>query len=151
MLHSDKPEGEKKPLLVYEHKLRSRYAETDQMGYVYHGRFLEYFEEARTEMIREAGVSYKALEDAGVMLPVMHVSLDYKRPAFYDELLTIRVKIFDEPATRLYTHYEVVGTDAKVKITGLVVLCFVDFKTRRPCPPPDFFVEGMKSFMESNG
>ncbi len=145
------PKERREPLLVYEHQLRSRYAETDQMGYVYHGRFLEYFEEARTEMIREAGVSYKALEDAGVMLPVMHVSLDYKRPAFYDELLTIRVKIYDEPATRLFTHYEVVGTDNKVKITGLVVLCFVDFKTRRPCPPPDLFVAGMKSFMESHG
>jgi len=140
----------KHPLLTFDHALRSRYAETDKMGYVYHSRFLEYFEVARSEMIRQAGVSYKSLEDAGVMLPVMHAELDYKRPAFYDELLTIRVKLFDEPATRLFTHYEVLSAEGKLKVTGLIVLCFVDIKTRRPCPPPDFFTDGMKKFMEAN-
>jgi acyl-CoA thioester hydrolase len=141
-------EDGRKPLLVYEHKLRSRYAETDQMGYVYHGRFLEYFEEARTEMIRKAGVSYKKLEEAGVMLPVMHVSVDYRRPVYYDELMTVRVLIYDEPSTRLRTHYEVLSESGKVKLEGKVVLCFVDTATRRPCNPPDFFVSGMKAFME---
>ncbi|AXJ00774.1 acyl-CoA thioester hydrolase [Cyclonatronum proteinivorum] len=135
------------PLYTYELKLRSRYAETDKMGYVYHGRFLEYFEQARTEMIREAGISYLNLEEMGVMLPVAHVSIDYMRPVFYDELITIRVLIFDPPSTRLNTWYEVVGEDGKTRLTAHVVLVFVSEETRRPCPPPAAFLEGMKAVM----
>lgn len=135
------------PLYVYELKLRSRYAETDKMGYVYHSRYLEYFEQARTEMIREAGISYLSLEEMGVMLPVAHVSVDFKRPVFYDELITIRVLIFDEPSTRLNTWYEVLGEDGKTRLTGHVVLVFVSEETRRPCPPPAAFLEGMKAVM----
>lgn len=147
-MKSDPFTEKKEPLYVYELKLRSRYAETDKMGYVYHGRFLEYFEQARTEMIREAGISYLNMEEMGVMLPVAHVSIDYKRPVFYDELITIRVLIFEEPSTRLNTWYEVVGEDGKTRLTAHVVLVFVSEENRRPCPPPAAFTEGMLSLMQ---
>lgn len=69
---------DREPLIEYTHKLRSRYGETDKMGYVYYGRYLEYFEVARTEMIRSFGLSYRELEENGVMLPVIHSELEYK-------------------------------------------------------------------------
>ena len=70
------------PIHSFEYRLRSRYSETDKMGYVYYGRYLEYFEEARTEMIRSLGMSYDAMEDEGIMLPVVHSEIDYKQPLF---------------------------------------------------------------------
>jgi len=136
-------------LFTYDLKLRSRYSETDQMGYVYHGRMLEYFEQARTEMIRDAGVSYKALEDSGVMLPVSRVEINYKRPVFYDELITVRVKIYDKPSTRLHTYYEVLSESGKVKVTGEVMLVFVDRETRRPCEPPQIFIDGIEKLIRT--
>jgi acyl-CoA thioester hydrolase len=78
------------PILSFEHRLRSRYSETDKMGYVYYGRYLEYFEEARTEMIRSMGVRYSTMEKDGIMLPVIHSEIDYKHPLYYDEEILIR-------------------------------------------------------------
>src|SRR6056297_145187 len=98
---------DKKPLSSYTHILRSRYGETDQMGYVYYGRYLEYFEESRTEMIRSLGFPYTKLEENGVMLPVIHTEVDYKAPVFYDELMRIKVLLFDIPTVKLETYYHV--------------------------------------------
>ena len=86
---------DKEPLIKYSHKLRSRYGETDKMGYVYYGRYLEYFEVARTEMIRSFGFSYRELEDKGVMLPVIHSELEYKQPIHYDVEMEIKVMVYD--------------------------------------------------------
>ncbi len=144
-----KDKAEKPLLYAFDIKLRSRYAETDRMGYVYHGRVLEYFEQARTEMIREAGISYKSLEDSGVMLPVSHVSIDFKRPIFYDELTTIRVKLYEQAGTRLNTYYDILSEDGKIKATGHVVLVFVDFETRKPCDPPEVFTRGIQNMIKS--
>lgn len=139
------------PLYTYTHPMRTRYAETDQMGYIYHGKFLEYFEVARTEMIRDLGFSYKDLEELGVMLPVINVELNYKRPVFYDELMNIRVSIYDRPDTRLYVYYDVLSADGKTKVEARVVLCFVDQQTRRPCPPPDLFSQRMNAAIDASG
>lgn len=134
-----------RPLIRYRHALRSRYGETDKMGYVYYGRYLEYFEEARTEMIRDAGLPYSELEEKGYMLPVVHAELDYKQPIFYDELMYIDVLVYEEPGVKLDTRYEVrTENDEKVKISGQVILCFVDVETRRPCRAPQFFLDGLR-------
>lgn len=132
---------EKDPVLIYTHPLRSRYGETDQMGYVYYGRYLEYFEVARTEMIRSLGFSYKKLEDEGIMLPVIYSQIEYKSPIFYDEEMKIEVSVFDKPLVRLETFYRIY-TDRKEEphVLGQVNLCFTDSKTRRPCKAPDYFL-----------
>ena len=70
-------------------KIRVRYAETDQMGYVYYGNYAQFFEVGRVEWLRSLGVSYKSLEDSGVMLPVINLNVQYIKPAKYDDLLTI--------------------------------------------------------------
>lgn len=135
------------PILIFEYPIRSRYAETDQMGYVYHGRYLEYFETTRTEFIRKAGITYKSLEDSGIMMPVMNASLEFIRPVFYDEVVTVRLIIYELPTVRLKTHYEIIGSDGTLRVRGDVMLCFIDSKTRRPCRPPEVFTQGIKSFI----
>ena len=125
---------DKKPLIEYTHKLRSRYGETDKMGYVYYGRYLEYFEVARTEMIRGFGLSYRELEENGVMLPVIHSELEYKIPVHYDVEMEIKVMVFDIPQVRLQTFYEVRTQAQKIPhVLGEVSLCFMDSESRRPC------------------
>ncbi len=132
---------DKKPLIEYTHTLRSRYGETDKMGYVYYGRYLEYFEVARTEMIRSFGLSYRELEDEGVMLPVIHSELDYKLPVYYDVEMKIKVLVFDVPAVRLQTFYEVATTESdKIHVIGEVTLCFMDSEIRRPRRAPAEFL-----------
>lgn len=137
------------PILTYEHRLRSRYGETDRMGYVYYGRYLDYFEEARTEMIRDLGFPYKKMEEEGVMLPVVNAALEYKSPVHYDEEMDIKVKIFELPMVRLYTYYEVyTGKSGKPHVLGKVTLAFSDAQTRRPCRAPDNFLRRLESMPE---
>jgi acyl-CoA thioester hydrolase len=137
---------DKKPIVEYTHTLRSRYGETDRMGYVYYGRYLEYFEVARTEMIRSYGLSYRELEESGVMLPVIHSEVEYKAPILYDEEMHVKVMVFEVPAVRLQTFYEVTtpASDA-VHVYGEVSLCFMDAETRRPRRAPASFTEPMQS------
>src|SRR5690625_6297924 len=92
---------DKEPIYSYTYTLRSRYGETDQMGYVYYGRYLDYFEVARTEMIRDLGVSYSKLEEEGIMLPVIYAQISYKSPIYYDEEMNITVLLFSTPRGKL--------------------------------------------------
>lgn len=129
------------PIYSYTHTLRSRYGETDQMGYVYYGRYLDYFEVARTEMIRSLGVSYSKLEEDGFMLPVIYTQLSYKNPIFYDEEINIEVLIFRQPKIKLETFYKIrTSRGAVPRASGQVNLCFVDKETRKPCMGPDYFL-----------
>lgn len=137
---------DKNPIIKYTHTLRSRYGETDRMGYVYYGRYLEYFEVARTEMIRSYGLSYRELEESGVMLPVIHSELEYKAPILYDEKMFVTVKVFEVPTVRLQTFYEVTTPQSdKVHVYGEVSLCFLDAETRRPCRAPKSFINGLRN------
>ncbi len=130
------------PLITYRHQLRSRYGETDQMGYVYYGRYLEYFEVARTEMIRSLGVPYSRLENDGIMLPVVYSQVAYKSPIFYDELMDIEVMLFEKPSVRLETYYRVLtGRQTKPHVLGHVTLCFTKSENRKPCRAPAYFTE----------
>ncbi|GAB5407824.1 MAG: thioesterase family protein [Balneolaceae bacterium] len=141
---------EKNPLIEFDYVLRSRYGETDKMGYVYYGRYLEYFEVARTEMIRSYGLSYRKMEDEGVMLPVIHAELEYKSPVFYDEEIIIKVLVFDSPGVRLKTFYKVIAKERDTLcVLGEVSLCFMDDKTRRPTRAPKYFLDQFKKEISS--
>lgn len=134
------------PLLSFKHELRSRYSETDKMGFVYHSKFLEYFEVARVEMIRSYGIDYKAMEDGGIMLPVKDVQLEFRSPVFYDEPIEIEVLVFEEPSIRLKTYYKVSSKNRELYcVFGLVTLFFMRESDKRPCRAPDYFVEHFKS------
>ena len=134
-----------KPLFTYTHRLRSRYSETDQMGYVYYGRYPEFFEEARTEMLRAMNLSYRELEESGVMLPVVSMEIDYKQPVFYDEEMSIHVMVYKRPAIKLETFYGIHTTrQVKPHVKGRVTLCFVDSETRKPMKAPGAFLDALE-------
>ena len=129
--------------------MRSRYGETDRMGYVYYGRYLEYFEAARTELIRSCGFTYREMEEAGVMLPVIHSEIEYKTPVLYDEQMHIKVMIFERPQVRLQTFYEVrTQSSDSVHAFGEVTLVFMDSESRRPRKAPDEFLNGIEQLIK---
>ncbi len=111
------------------------------MGVVYHTHYLDYFEMARTEALRERGVVYKTLEENGVMMPVIDLSVRYKRPALYDDLLHIKSVVAETPRTRIRIDYEVRRAgETAVLATGHVTLCFIDAVNKRPTVAPPSLV-----------
>src|SRR3954462_7997031 len=98
-------------MLSHEIQVRVRYSETDQMSYVYYGNYAVYLEVARVETFRKIGFSYKALEEAGVMMPVLEYKTKYIRPARYDDLLTIKVMVKTNPGVRIHFEYEIYNED----------------------------------------
>ena len=114
-----------------------RYAETDQMGYVYYGNYAQYFEVGRVEALRQMGLSYRFFEESGVMMPVLDLSCKFIKPAHYDDLLTIRTSIKEMPGTRIHFEYEVLR-DETLLVKGSTTLVFINMKTKRPqaCPEP---------------
>ena len=126
------------PAPPYVHQHRVRYRECDRMGVVYHSHYLDYFEAARTEALRSTGISYRELEDSGVIMPVVDLGVTYRRPAHYDDLLAITCYFPEPPTTRLVTSYEVRRDgDDEVLVTGRVTLCFVDSERGRPVEAPE--------------
>jgi acyl-CoA thioester hydrolase len=123
-------------MITNEIKVRVRYAETDQMGYVYYGNYAIYFEVARVEMLRSIGFSYKKLEDDGIMLPVLDFSIRYMKPAFYDDLLTIRTTIPEIPRARIRFSYETFNESGILLNKAETTLVFIDRKTNRPTAMP---------------
>ncbi len=132
-------------MFINEVQLRVRYAETDQMGYVYYGNYATYFEVARVETIRALGFSYKELEDSGVMLPVLDMKTKYIRPAKYDDLLTIKVIINQMPTTRFHFTYEVYNEQKTLLNVAETTLVFVDMKSGRPRMAPDNILKSIES------
>ena len=93
-------------MYITETRIRTRYSETDQMGYVYYGNYALYFEVARVEAMRDLGMSYRELEQRGIMLPVVSFNIEYLKPALYDENLNIITKIIELPSVRIKFDYE---------------------------------------------
>ncbi len=124
--------------LPFEHQstLRVRYAETDRMGIVWHGNYVQYFEAARTEALRACGASYRAMEEQGVMMPVVEIGVSYHRPAYYDDLLTVNVRLEKPPGARMRFEYVLYNEAGKTLAEGFTVLAFIDAQTRRPRRPP---------------
>jgi acyl-CoA thioester hydrolase len=93
-------------MFIFETKLRVRYADTDQMGYMYYGNYAAFYEVARTEMLRSLGMTYKSMEQDGVMMPVLEMKTKYIKPAMYDEEITVKVIIKENPKIRITFNYE---------------------------------------------
>jgi len=126
--------------------MRVRYAETDQMGYVYYGNYATYFEVARVELLRSLGFTYKKLEEEGVILPVLDFSIKYIRPAYYDDLLTIKTIIKEIPSARIRFNYETLNEKNELLNVADTTLVFVDKKSGRPGPPPLDLMEAIGKF-----
>jgi acyl-CoA thioester hydrolase len=130
----------------HETKVRVRYGETDQMGYCYYGNYAQYFEVGRVEALRAFGMSYKELENQGIMLPVSEFSVKYLAPAFYDEELTIITKITEISGARIHFDYEIKNEHEKTISKAHTILVFVSKNNMRPISPPENFVRLMLQF-----
>lgn len=133
-------------MFAHETTIRTRYAETDQMGYVYYGNYASFYEVARTEMLRSTGITYRELEEMGVMLPVTDLTCKYMQPARYDDLITVKTYIRERPNVRIKFEYEVFNEDGLLLNTGSTQLVFVDMKRNRPCKAPQIFQEKMDPY-----
>ena len=139
---------DKDPIFSHTVYIRSRYGETDKMGYLYHARFIDYFDVARTEMIRLGEIDYKKLEDSGIIMPVLDVRVRYFEPVTYDEEVAILVHVYEWPQTRLHTHYKVTGSEGSLKAYGRVSLCFVNENTRKPVRAPKPLLDAMRRHVQ---
>ena len=128
-------------MFTAETTVRVRYAETDQMGYVYYGNYAMYYEVARVETLRNLGLAYKALEDRGVMMPVLECHSKYLMPAKYDELLTIKVSIPKLPGVKILFLYEIYNENKQLINEGETTLVFVNKSNGRPCRIPEVMKE----------
>jgi acyl-CoA thioester hydrolase len=128
----------------FDHKIRVRYGETDTMGVVYHGNYPLYYEEARTEMLRAAGLPYIELEQQGVMMPVRDMSITYLQPAYYDDLLTVRVMLAQPPTVRVAFTYQIFNQHGLLINEAAVTLVFVNAQTRKPCRAPQLMLDLME-------
>ena len=128
----------------FETKLRVRYGETDQMGFAYYGVYAQYYEVGRVELLRSIGISYKNIEAMGFALPVVNLNINYKKPAFYDDKLTIETIIRAIPSVKIIFDYKTFNEDGDLLNTGEVTLVFINKKTRKPCPAPDVIINKLK-------
>ena len=129
----------------HEIKVRVRYSETDQMGVVYHGNYAQYFEMGRVDWLRNMGISYKWMEENGIMLPVVSLTMNYKKPARYDDELTIKTTMIRLSAVKIEFDYEIHNEKNELLTTGYSVLVFVDMKTGRPTSPPNYILDLLES------
>ncbi|WP_223033233.1 acyl-CoA thioesterase [Hanstruepera marina] len=121
--------------------IRVRYGETDQMGVVHHGNYALYMEMGRTEWLRKKGISYKQMEDDGVMLPVISMSLKFKKSALYDEVIKVKTSLSKRPSVKIEFDYEIYNELGELLVTANTVLAFINMETKRPMKCPDYILE----------
>ena len=121
-------------------EIKVRYCETDQMGLVHHGSYINYFEEARIAWISNLGFSYSEMEKSGIILPVSKLNVSYLRPAYFDDDLLVSVEIAELPTSRLIFNYTI-KKEEEVIVTGTTVLAFLNKETKKPVRCPDYMLE----------
>lgn len=134
---------------MYTHRFqkRVRYAETDQMGYLYYGNYATYYEIGRVEMLRSLGLTYKAMEEEqGIIMPVMNLDIRFIRPGKYDELLTIETTLQDLPGRDIIFHMRIFNEQDELMNGGKVRLCFVDQQSNQRVNAPDYLVDALKPY-----
>jgi len=134
-------------MIRHQTKVRVRYPDTDKMGVVYHGVYVEYFETGRTEMMRDFGMSYASIEENGVMFPVLDVYVKMMRPARYDDLLTITSTMSIPTGARMKIEYEIHCNGERI-VTGFSSHAFTTVDTMRPVRPPKAFLEMLERAAE---
>ena len=121
-------------------EIKVRYCETDQMGLVHHGSYINYFEEARIAWISNLGFSYSEMEKSGIILPVSKLNVIYLRPAYFDDDLLVSVELAELPTSRLIFNYTI-KKEEEVIVTGTTVLAFLNKETKKPVKCPDYMLE----------
>jgi len=128
--------------------IRVRYSETDQMQYVYYGNYAAYYEVGRVEALRQLGLSYKDLEDSGIIMPVIESHSYYLKPAKYDELITIKVTISQLPLVKIKFDYVMFAEDGAKLHTGDTILVFISKETNKPVRAPEAMIKLLKPYFD---
>lgn len=128
-------------------QVRVRYGETDQMGYLYYGYYALYYEVGRAEAIRQLGFTYKALEEMGVMMPVVDLHAQYLRPALYDDLITVKTILRELPdGAKIKFHSELYNEQQQLLNKGVTTLVFYDPKAKQKVNMPEELMQRLQSF-----
>lgn len=135
-------------MLEHTTKIRVRYGETDQMGYMYYGNYAEFFEVGRVEMLRSLGLTYSGMEASGIMMPVLELHSKYLKPARYDEEITVKVFMSKMPGVKIHFKYDLYNEKQELIHVAETLLVFINMKTNRPCLPPQDFIDKLKPFFE---
>ncbi len=133
-------------MFIHTTQIRVRYGETDQMGYVYYGNYALYYEIGRTEALRSLGLTYKGLEDKGVMMPVASMNCQYIKAAKYDDVLTVKTIIRNLPTAKMEFDYEISNQQGELVNKGQTTLVFIDMKINRITRAPQVLLEKMQPF-----
>ena len=120
---------------------RVRYSETDQMGIVYYGKYADYLEVGRVEWLRSLGISYKSLEESGIILPVIHLQIEYKKSAKYDDLLTVETYLRERPLVKIHFNYKIYNESRELLALANTTLAFMNKKDGRPVKCPDSILQ----------
>jgi acyl-CoA thioester hydrolase len=116
------------------------------MGYAYYGNYAQYYEIGRVEALRFLGTSYKALEATGIMLPVLNMVVNFKKPALYDDELIIRTIIKEKPSIKIKFYYEIYNESNILINQGETILVFVNQSTMKPCRCPQWFIDLLNKY-----
>lgn len=135
-------------MLTHTTKIRVRYGETDQMGYMYYGNYAEFYEVGRVEMLRSLGLTYSSMEASGVMMPVLELKCKYLKPAYYDEEISVTVTMNKMPGVKIFFEYELYNQAGTLINTGETLLAFINMASNRPSLPPQDFLDALKPFFE---
>jgi acyl-CoA thioester hydrolase len=127
--------------MVYTHKVRVRYAECDQMGFLHHSVYALYLEEARTEQMRSKGITYKEMEDSGLIMPLRSMSFEFKKAGRYDDLLDIGVWIAEKPTIRCTFHYRIINQHGEVLSTATTEMFYARKSDLRPVKVPQIILD----------
>lgn len=139
-------------MIKHSTQIRVRYADTDQMKVVYHGKYLEYFEVGRAALIRSLGLPYSELESRGILLPVIEAFASYRKPARYDDLLSIEAVVSELPAAKLKIEYRVFRIDEKEPLAeGYTIHSFLNVASGKPTRPPHYFTQILEKAMREEG
>lgn len=136
-------------MLSFKTEIRVRYADTDQMQFVYNGKYLEYFEVGRTELIRNSGLSYSRVEKEGYQLPLIEAHVKYISAAYYDDLLVVEAFLKEIPSFKMKLEYKIYRKGNNELVTeGYTEHIFVKKDTKKPVRPPQFFIDTIKKFYD---
>jgi len=128
-----------------EIEVRVRYGETDQMGVVYHGNYAQYFEIGRIEWLRKFGISYKQMEEEGIMLPVISLAINYKKSARYDDVIKVKTQLVKLPSATIEFYYEITNESGVVLTTGNTTLVFIDMGRNKPTKCPAYILDKLQN------
>jgi acyl-CoA thioester hydrolase len=129
-----------------EIQIRVRYGETDQMGYVYHGNYAQYLEMGRIEWLRKLGISYKKMEEDGIMLPVLSLNINFKKSAYYDDVINVKTQLLKMPSARIEFEYEIKNEMGEIITTANAVLVFINMKTKKPIRCPNHILDKLHKY-----